>query len=194
MIQIATGHESGGIDLYLDTKRGTIMVDIVRMGYEGTYDLREYCARLKDEYRSLKLFKVPGNTIFEEDDDELKRDVPRVLAYSQRGVDFGSRVDRQWIRQIYRTHGWPDNFRKNEAMQEIEDFVHQREDEWSQDREEVSEAMAYGQQGIPFGSRIDVQWISQLHLADSGHQDGERDNTRQIIEEFIQRRMAEENE
>jgi hypothetical protein len=193
VIQIATGHESGGIDVYLDTKRGTIMVDIVRMGYDDTYDLKEYFDQLKEKYRSFELLRVPGATVFDKDRDEMSRAVSESEAYSQRGVGFGSRVDKQWIRQIYRSHGWPYKFRKNDAMQALEAFERRRDAEWSLEKEEVSKEMAYGQRGVPYGSWIDEQWTSQLYCDQSSHENGDREAAQRAVEEFVEMRMAEEN-
>ena len=61
------GYQTGGRDLYLDTKFGEITEEIIRYGTSNAVPIREYFNKLKEDYRSLKLLPCPGKVTQEVD-------------------------------------------------------------------------------------------------------------------------------
>lgn len=122
VIYLALGHESGGRDLLLDTQRGEIIEEMIRMGHAGSDDIKVFFADLKEAYRSLKLIPCEGTDTMEawgvEERDE-KITAEEVNAQTEKC--WGTDLDVQYTRQIYREHGWPDAFRKEDAEKALDE-------------------------------------------------------------------------
>ncbi|KAL1593714.1 hypothetical protein SLS60_010446 [Paraconiothyrium brasiliense] len=122
-IVFAWGYESGGHYFALDALHGEVTVDVVRMNLLGPEDVKEFFENLKKEYRDLKLVPCPGReTIEAEGVDEREGPIEQseVMAQTQA---WGTNLDWQFVRQIYREHGWVYAFRRVEAIRAIEKFM-----------------------------------------------------------------------
>jgi hypothetical protein len=128
VVFIAWGHESGGRDLMLDVRRGAIIEEEIRIGHVGVWDVRAYFDRMKDAYRTLKLIPWLGDDVVEawdvdERDDEIS--IQELLAQNS-DYNWLSYLDTQYGRQIYRQHGWPDAFRKDDMEKAVTEAMEQR--------------------------------------------------------------------
>jgi hypothetical protein len=126
VVFIAWGHESGGRDLMLDVRRGAIIEEEIRGNHVGVWDVRVYFDRMKEAYRSLQLipcldFEMVEAWDEDEPDDEIS--IEEVLAQTD---DWLTDLDTQYGRQIYRQHGWPDAFRKDDAKKAVDKLMEQR--------------------------------------------------------------------
>lgn len=133
LMVIAGGYESGGREVILDVLHGEIIEDIVRCDTCDPVDVRNYFGDLRNKHRSLELIPCPGRgtqitavelaeavTISEE----------QVRAQSE---EWGTDLDLQFVRQIYRQYGWPHDFQRTAAIGFIERFMAQdkeRRGEW----------------------------------------------------------------
>jgi hypothetical protein len=124
LLLIAQGHESCGRNLILIVHEGEIIEDMIRCGVVGSYDIKSYFEDLKDAYRSLKLLPCIGrNTI----DAHSVIDRPSTITeeeYRAQPTDrWGTELDIQYVRQIFRQYGWPHAFRKDDANKAIDELM-----------------------------------------------------------------------
>ena len=116
--------------MYLDTIRGEMIIDELKCDDESM-DMKEYFDFLKEQYRSLNMIKIPTeHTIEIRDSQEAAAlgEVNETLVFSQTDSWFPTSIDIQWIKQIFWSHGWPDNFRKDEALKVLNEFAGRRTD------------------------------------------------------------------
>ncbi|KAF2448472.1 hypothetical protein P171DRAFT_213397 [Karstenula rhodostoma CBS 690.94] len=123
MLILAWGYESGGHYLLLDALRGEMTVDVVRYHLLSPEPIEDFFSDLKEAYRSLKLIPCPGRETEEaawvpEGGQRIEQSA--VLAQEDK---WGTELDWQFVRQVYREHGWPDAFRRKEAVRAIEDLM-----------------------------------------------------------------------
>ena len=121
VIFIARGDESNGRDLLLDVQHGHIL-EAIRCWPVNTDDVRSYFDDMKEDYRRLKLIPCVGHVTIEaaEVDERLDRiSEEEIRAQTEH---WGTNLDIQYIRQLYRQHGWPDAFRKDDAQKALDEL------------------------------------------------------------------------
>lgn len=135
VVFIATGYESGGRELLLDVLRGEIAEDIIRCDNISGVDVKEYFATLKEDYRSLRLIPCAGNvTIEAQDVPERDKEITEAEVRAQ-SKSWWTDLDAQYVRQAYRSHGWPDAFRREEAFKVVRELSETARHGWeAQDR------------------------------------------------------------
>lgn len=140
VIYIATGYESGGRQFLLDVHRGEMSEDIIRCDVVGGVDVQEFFDKLKEEYRSLRIIPYAGCVSLEAERlPECEEEITEAEICAQSG-GWGSDLDAQYVRQLYRSYGWPDAFRREEAFKAMEGLFESmrkagRDDWWEcQDR------------------------------------------------------------
>lgn len=162
-VYIACGHESGGRDLILNVKDGEITEDIESVDTLSPRDIKEYFQELKEAYRSLRLIPCVGRVTIEADSVEERAshiDEEEVLAQSE---EWGTNLDKQYIRQVYRQHGWPDAFRREDAekaVEELTELVRERRNDWEWEVE--------GEEWL------EDDWASQNELGSGSDDEAER--------------------
>ncbi|PGH00367.1 hypothetical protein GX51_05866 [Blastomyces parvus] len=124
VVSITSGHESGGRELLLDVKHGEITEYEIRGNPYDPVDVRSYFSSLKEAYRSLRLIPCQGMVTIEADADEADGNIAEQEVCAQT-EEWGTDMDIQYIRQLYRQHGWPFAFRKDEAEAAV-DKLHER--------------------------------------------------------------------
>lgn len=109
----------------LDVKHGLITEDMVRATQLNPEDIKDWFKKL-EEYRSLKLIPSKDRQSFEADN------VPERAAglglISEEEVhaqveDWGTDLDIQYLRQLYRQYGWPDAFRREDAEKAVDELL-----------------------------------------------------------------------
>ncbi|KAF5023084.1 hypothetical protein F66182_4841 [Fusarium sp. NRRL 66182] len=122
IVCIASGLESFGRFLWLNVVDCEIHEYLHAGDMLDAVPVEEYFENLKDQYRSLKL--VPGRrriTIEAENIPEREDRITEEEVHAQT-EEWGTDLDVQYVRQIYRDHEWPDAFRKEEAFRVIDDW------------------------------------------------------------------------
>lgn len=139
IVYLAFGHESGGRELLLNVRDGEIIEDVLETDTLSPCDVRRYLNKLKLAYRSLKLVPCVGRiTIEAEKVPETVRKITEeeVLAQS---ANWGTDLDVQYVRQLYREHGWPETFRREDAKAAVDRLMElvmeRRDDEWEMEDE-----------------------------------------------------------
>ena len=133
LLVIASGYESGGREFILDVLHGEIIEDIIRYDTCDPVDVKEFLDDLKNKFRSLELIPCPGRETLitaAEPENAAAISEDQVRAQTE---DWGTDLDLQFVRQIYRQYGWPHEFRRAEAIGFIEQFMAQDEErrgEW----------------------------------------------------------------
>ncbi|KLJ08184.1 hypothetical protein EMPG_09952 [Blastomyces silverae] len=114
IISITTGHESGGRELLLDVKHGEITEYEIRGNSLDPVDVRSYFNGLKEAYRRLDLIPCRGMVTIEAYAGEADDNITEKQVCDQ-AEEWGTEMDIQYIKQIYRQHGWPYAFRRDDA-------------------------------------------------------------------------------
>lgn len=128
-ILLAIHHSTLGVGIVLDTKRGIIYEDAIDV---TSHDVEEYFQQLRHKFNSLQL--IPGCVLGDETFDghfvdETTKHITEQDVLSQQGEMWGTILDRQFVRQIYRQYGWPHQFRKEEASATLEKVIRRVETE-----------------------------------------------------------------
>lgn len=123
ILLFAKGHESQGRDLFLDVLHAEVTEEAFAANRLTGVRIEEFFNNLKQAYRSLQLIPCPGGETVEADRvderaDEITEDMVRVQA-----EEWGTDLDIQYLRQLYRQHGWPDQFRKDDAKQAVHELL-----------------------------------------------------------------------
>ncbi|KAM4066211.1 hypothetical protein HRG_000347 [Hirsutella rhossiliensis] len=119
----AEGCQLYGRYMWLMVADGSVVEELVRSDNILNYDVGLYFEELKAAYRSLKLIPCFGKKTLEADNvPEVAVDITKEQVYAQ-PQDWGTDLDVQYIRQVYRQHGWPDAFQRDEAKKAIDDLI-----------------------------------------------------------------------
>jgi len=123
VIVIAGCYESGGHYFALDTLHDEITIYVVCYFLLRPEDVKTLFDELEEQYRLLLLIPCPNrDTIHAIRVDERVEPIEQseVMAQTEK---WGTDLDWQFVRQIYRQHGWPDAFRRDEAIKAVEEFM-----------------------------------------------------------------------
>ncbi|MDQ1032921.1 hypothetical protein QF035_010503 [Streptomyces umbrinus] len=126
----AEGFESGGRTLFLDVREGKIFEEEIRCdSSEG--DLKEYFEGLKEKYRNLELIPCPGEEMIEVratgvGPEKLGETLSEEEVLMQTEPLWGTHLDIRYTRQLYQNFGWPNAFRRDEALREIKELIEKR--------------------------------------------------------------------
>ncbi|VBB75931.1 Putative protein of unknown function [Podospora comata] len=135
LIPLTVGWESGGIVLILDVQRGKIIEEELRCDSK-MYDAQEYFDMMTCKFRNLERVPCDGRILGEF--GEMKERQEPVTEEEFLGQDpnegWGTDLDKAYIKQLYREHGWPDNFLREECFWVVNDLMEMvmetRDDEW----------------------------------------------------------------
>lgn len=124
IVQLAAGYESGGREIFLNVFDGEIIESFIRADIGDPMSLEDWIDRMKDAYCRLQLLPCPGKITLDCTDvpeyengrimqDEIK---------AQTG-DWPTNLDIQYVRQVYRDHGWPNAFQRDAAFSYMRDLL-----------------------------------------------------------------------
>ncbi|KAK3182543.1 hypothetical protein K4F52_006183 [Lecanicillium sp. MT-2017a] len=126
-ILLAKGHETGGVNLVLDTRRGIIIEDVIGINLNHR-DIEDYLGGLCDKFRSLQFIpSSKGRVTFDANGlaDTAKRIteqdlVDQYIEDKENIVDWGTDLELQLVQQVYREYRWPHGFQKEPAFAVID--------------------------------------------------------------------------
>lgn len=147
---IAIGYESGGVELYFDTRSGVMYEEIVRVGGDVHLPVREYFEMKMDQCRELQQVFVPGEDPawggFGEEVgpyDAAAMEESGEPSLPDELFDMGSDEDLEWVRHLYRKFGWPgEDWRKEEGLKAITEYAERRHTETDIKRAQVDRIRA----------------------------------------------------
>ncbi|KAK4172338.1 hypothetical protein QBC36DRAFT_363030 [Triangularia setosa] len=141
LIPLTCGWEGGGVVLLLDVKKSEIVEDVVRC-QGNSFGVQEYIDRLKVRFSKLKLIPCDGRLVLpdkmqERDTLVMEKDFWDQNFDNEHGWHdhWGTDVDIAYIKQVYRGHRWPDNFRREECfrfMNALMEKVQETRDSWEE--------------------------------------------------------------
>lgn len=129
-ILLAQGNSNFGVDIVLDTRRGTIIENVIALDV-SEHEIEDYFAALREKFSSLQRIPSCGRGMEALDAHyipETTRHITERDILNQQGQLWGTHLDLQFVRQVYRQFGWPDRFQKEEASAAM-DIVLQKVDQ-----------------------------------------------------------------
>ncbi|KAH6964793.1 hypothetical protein EDB82DRAFT_285374 [Fusarium venenatum] len=121
VIYIAEGYESGGRGLWLLVKDGEIIEDMMRCDMLSSVPVEQYFAKLKEQYKKMQLVSGDGRITIEADDIPERDERISEEEVNSQTEEWQTDLDVQYIRQIYRDHGWPHSFDSKAAFKAVDD-------------------------------------------------------------------------
>jgi hypothetical protein len=123
MIVLASGYESGGLNLILDVFKGEIHEDQIRAsGLTGHAPVEDYFGDLKSKLERLEIVPIPGYGRREGDFWEGATAIP-VDVFGE-SVTFDENEDVRECQKIYKSFAWPgEAYRKEEAVAAIQTYM-----------------------------------------------------------------------
>ncbi|SPJ71633.1 uncharacterized protein FTOL_01361 [Fusarium torulosum] len=114
---------ANGSLFYLLVKDCEVIEDLIEgSGAQSSIPVEEFFENLKERYQTLKLIPArERETIDAERIPEIERRIMEEEVHAQ-AEDWETELDIQYIRQVYRDHGWPNSFRLEEASKVIDDW------------------------------------------------------------------------
>jgi hypothetical protein len=136
VVGFSRARENGSL-FYLLVKDCEIIEDLIEgSGAQSSIPVDEFFENLKERYQTLKLIPArERETIDAERVPEIERRIMEEEVHAQT-EDWETDLDIQYIRQVYRDHGWPNSFRLEEASKVIDD--------WQDAMEEGSRSYSWG--------------------------------------------------
>lgn len=133
LLVIAWGYESNGTQWILDVSRGQIIEDIIGSTYCDGVDIKDFFEDLRHKFSSLVHIPCPGReTLLDITEPPQVVDITKEQVRAQT-EHWGTELDLQFVRQVYRQHGWPHNFQRTEAVRFINELLapdEERRGEW----------------------------------------------------------------
>lgn len=132
MVPLAAGRGNGGSEFFLNIVDGEINEIILSSSTPGPIPLKIWIDEMQDAYSRLHLIPCPGRVTMD------CRDVPerderdgRITEdqFREQTEDWPTELDVQYVRQVYRDHGWPHAFRRDDATAYLRELLVSIEDE-----------------------------------------------------------------
>ncbi|PNP82732.1 hypothetical protein FNYG_03963 [Fusarium nygamai] len=123
VVCIAVGHESFSRELWLNVKACEIFEDFHAGDMLDALPVEDFFEDLKDRYQSLKL--IPGKRRITIEAENVPERVGKITEEEVIGQieEWGTDLDIQYARQIYRDHGWPGSFDLQTASEAIDKWL-----------------------------------------------------------------------
>ncbi|RGP69390.1 hypothetical protein FLONG3_7786 [Fusarium longipes] len=123
VVCIAEGYGTAGRVLWLLVKDGEIIEHLNKVDLMSAVTVEDFFSNLGKEYENLKLIPGEGRiTIEAENVPKRKRRITEDEVNSQT-EEWGTELDIQYVRQIYRDHGWPHSFNFEAASRAINTWL-----------------------------------------------------------------------
>jgi hypothetical protein len=123
VICIAEGYGSYGRGLWLLVKDCEIIEELSEADVVSAVPVEDFFSNLRERYENLRI--IPGErriTIEAENVPERKQRITEDEVNSQT-EDWGTDLDIQYVRQIYRDHGWPHSFNLEAASRAVNTWL-----------------------------------------------------------------------
>ncbi|KAF5648486.1 uncharacterized protein FTJAE_1319 [Fusarium tjaetaba] len=123
VVCIAVGHESFSRELWLNVKDCEIFEDFHAGDMLDAVPVEEFFDDLKERYQSLKL--IPGKRRITIEAENVPERDGRITEeeVTDQTEEWGTDLDIQYVRQIYRDHGWPGSFDLQTASEAIDKWL-----------------------------------------------------------------------
>lgn len=126
IVAIAQGRESYGRWLFLDVVGGFMHEDLNRADMLPPEDIKDWFQRTEEAYRSLHIIPCVGRITIEADHVPERAAVLGPVTVEEvcaQTGDWKTDLDIHYLRQLYRQHGWPDAFRREDARRAVDDLM-----------------------------------------------------------------------
>ena len=117
------GYESYGRTFWLLVNDCEIIEDMNRADMLSSVPVEEFFEKLKEEYKNLKL--IPGKGRLTGEAGHVPEREGRIdrMEVDAQTESWGTDLDIQYLRQIYRDHGWPNSFDLEGATEAVDEWM-----------------------------------------------------------------------
>lgn len=140
MVCLAAGYEDHGREFFLNVVECEVSEVLLRASDVGPVGLDQWISTMKESYRNLVLVPCPGRVTLDCYHTRMRGErEPRITEEEFRAQteDWGTETDIHFVRQVYRDCGWPNAFRRDEAMTYLqpllESIADENDDRWWQE-------------------------------------------------------------
>ncbi|KAF5568543.1 hypothetical protein FNAPI_88 [Fusarium napiforme] len=123
VVCIAVGHESFSRELWLNVKDCEIFEDFHAGDMLDAVPVEDFFDDLKERCQSLKL--IPGKRRITSEAGKVPERDGRITEeeVTDQTGEWGTDLDIQYVRQIYRDHGWPGSFELQAASEAVHEWL-----------------------------------------------------------------------
>ncbi|KAK2677783.1 hypothetical protein RAB80_006523 [Fusarium oxysporum f. sp. vasinfectum] len=123
VVCIAVGHESFSRELWLNVKDCDIFEDFHAGDMLNAVSVEVFFENMKEQYKTLKL--IPGRRRITIEAEKVPEHDGRITEKEVTGQteEWGTDLNIQYARQIYRDHGWPGSFDLETASEAIDKWL-----------------------------------------------------------------------
>ncbi|KAG8670661.1 hypothetical protein FPOAC2_07488 [Fusarium poae] len=123
VVCIAVGYESFGRELWLNVIDCEIFEDFHAGDMLDAVPVETFFANLREKYETLKLIPGKGRITIEAED--VPEHVGRITEeeVNNQKEEWGTDLDIQYVRQVYRDHNWPRSFDLEAASLAIDNWL-----------------------------------------------------------------------
>ncbi|EXA43030.1 hypothetical protein FOVG_08063 [Fusarium oxysporum f. sp. pisi HDV247] len=123
VVCIAVGHESFSRELWLNVKDCDIFEDFHAGDMLNAVPVEVFFENMKEQYKTLKL--IPGRRRITIEAEKVPEHDGRITEKEVTGQteEWGTDLNIQYARQIYRDHGWPGSFDLETASEAIDKWL-----------------------------------------------------------------------
>jgi hypothetical protein len=139
---LALGRETWGKHIWLNVRDGEITVEDCKVQDGPQVDLKEFFSGLKQAYITMQLVPCRGRITIEAHRVEEKGQVITEQEVIAQEKAWGTHLDIQYIRQLYRSYGWPQAFSRDKAFDAVDqmmDKLPEHRGEWEASEEDWDE-------------------------------------------------------
>ncbi|KAK5655736.1 hypothetical protein OQA88_5273 [Cercophora sp. LCS_1] len=134
IIWIVMGYESGRTHVFLDTRTCLVKEYVIRMNGDKLCDVKTWIEGIIEEHRSLKVIPYPEKvSILCGETPERDREIT-IQELEGQVAGWGTDLDEQFLRQVYRGFVWPDAFRREECWDFVRDWTWKAQGEEEESR------------------------------------------------------------
>lgn len=140
------GYGAGGKVMYLNVWDGEVSEANLLTDMGEPVEIRSYFGKLREYFESLRLIPCYNRIVIKAENVPEHTGVISEGQVVAQPEEWGTELDIQYIRQLYRGFGWPSAFRKDATIQAVDQLMEKVKDkrgEWEFIVYEFQEGIGY---------------------------------------------------
>jgi hypothetical protein len=133
VICIAEDYGTSGCNLWLLVKDCEIIEEQSKAGEASAIPVKDYFSNLEEQYETLTLIPGGSRVTIEMENVPEHEGKGRITLdeVNSQTQEWRTDLDIQYVRQIYRDHGWPSSFSRKAASRAIDNWLEPSGEDWT---------------------------------------------------------------